>query len=158
MMSAKRKPKRGFTLIEVLFVVVLLSILAVIVLAKYKDYQRDAKAAAAATIQRTVQLQVDAYFGRHGEYPDTIDPSWFGRVQLPPNPFHPDASGVVDINPEQNKFHPINKASYTAGNYWYNPITGRFRVRVEQCDTDEETLELYNTVNHAHVEGFRDTR
>lgn len=148
----------GFSLIEVLIVLVLLGILAALVVPTFQDAQTPAKVAAAAYTRQAIQLEVDIYYFKNGSYPATIEPSWFGITEIPPNPFFPGHSVTINYDATANKYHPINKAYYPDGAFWYAPDTGRFRARVAAQETDQQTLEMYNIVNQSQVEAINDIR
>jgi len=63
--------KKGFTLIEIVIVIVLLSILAAVAYPKYLDLRDDAhKSADLATIS-ALRAGVHIYFAKYHEFPDT---------------------------------------------------------------------------------------
>lgn len=150
--------QRGFTIIEVLLVVVLLGILAALVVPMFSDVQMDAKIAAAAMTRAAVQQEVDIYYFQNQAYPATIDPSWFGVSEIPPNPFYPNHSVTINYDNTANKYHPINKTYHPHGAFWYGPDTGRFRARVADQGSDSENLRIYNIVNKTQVQNINDTR
>ncbi|HLL89014.1 MAG TPA: type II secretion system protein [Tepidisphaeraceae bacterium] len=67
-----RRPT-GYTLIEVLLVVVILSILATMVIPKFADASREAREAAMKSTLKQVQAAIDRYKAHHdGQLPDLI--------------------------------------------------------------------------------------
>ena len=63
--------KKGFTLIEIVIVIVLLSILAAVAYPKYIDLRDDAHKSADQAIIGSWRAGVHIYFARHKEFPDT---------------------------------------------------------------------------------------
>lgn len=58
--------KRGFTLVEILIVVVILGILAAIVIPQFSDASEDAKESALTSNLQTVRSQIELYKVQHG--------------------------------------------------------------------------------------------
>ena len=67
------KVKRGFTLIEILIVVVILGILAAIVIPQFTEASQDAEESAAKSSLQTVRAQVQLYNFKENGYPATLD-------------------------------------------------------------------------------------
>ncbi len=61
---------RGFTLIEVLIVVVILSTLAAVAIPQFSDSQKDAREASLHRNIRTLRAGIEAYTLHHGTPPD----------------------------------------------------------------------------------------
>ena len=64
-----RAKDRGFTLFELLIVVIILSILAVVVVPQFANTTADARPSAADTALVNMRAAIDLYFAQHGEYP-----------------------------------------------------------------------------------------
>lgn len=64
----KIQPKRGFTLIEILIVVIILGVLAGIVIPKYSSYSDESKINSFVTCIKNVASIADYHYLRFGEY------------------------------------------------------------------------------------------
>ncbi|MBL1218013.1 MAG: prepilin-type N-terminal cleavage/methylation domain-containing protein [Planctomycetes bacterium] len=60
---------RGFTLVEILIVVVILGILAAVVIPQFAGANDEANAAALQTQLKTIRGQIEVYRAKHGEPP-----------------------------------------------------------------------------------------
>ena len=66
------KREKGFTLIELIMVIVLLGLLAVVAIPKYFDLQTDAKLAAEKGVVGGVRAGIYTYFAKNKVYPTTL--------------------------------------------------------------------------------------
>lgn len=64
--------QRGFTLVELLIVVIILALLAAIVVPQFASSTEDAKSASLDTTLANVRSAIDLYYQQHGEYPSAI--------------------------------------------------------------------------------------
>jgi prepilin-type N-terminal cleavage/methylation domain-containing protein len=67
-----RKRREGFTLVELLIVVIILAILAAIVVPQFATSTDDAKDAALDSTLANMRDVIDLYFAQHGEYPAAL--------------------------------------------------------------------------------------
>lgn len=75
-MHARKSMAKGFTLVEILIVVVILGILAAIVIPQFTNASQSAKASSLLSQLQTIRSQVELYKNQHnGEEPD-LDTSW----------------------------------------------------------------------------------
>lgn len=149
-----RHVRQGFTLVEILIVVIILGILAAIVVPKYSAASSDSKAAAASATCHAVQLKIIEYYNLNGSYPTAIDPQWFAGKSLPKSPFDPQYADPIEYDTTSTSLikHPRFKfISATTKPYWYNVSNGTFRARVKQQTTTSKTLALYNKANNTSV-------
>lgn len=64
--------RKGFTLIELIMVIVLLGLLAIVAIPKYYDLQTDAKTAAEKGVVGGVRAGIYTYFAQNKAYPATL--------------------------------------------------------------------------------------
>lgn len=109
------KAKSGFTLVEILIVVVILGILAAIVIPQFTDASTDAKLSSLKSNLQTVRSQIQIYKINNDDAPPTLDgfsaamvPTYLQKI--PNNPFS--VGNTVDDG--------------TAGDWMYNATTGAF--------------------------------
>ncbi|MBT5381555.1 MAG: prepilin-type N-terminal cleavage/methylation domain-containing protein [Phycisphaerae bacterium] len=69
MTSHLRRAARGFTLIEILIVVVILGILAAVIIPQFTNAADDASVSSARTQLQTMRSQVELYRSQVGSYP-----------------------------------------------------------------------------------------
>lgn len=84
MLTVPKKPQ-GFTIIELLIVIVIIAILAAITLVAYNNIQTRAKTAAAKNVASEVQQKVETYNALKGSYPSsnlTSDLSTYSESSL----------------------------------------------------------------------------
>lgn len=78
------KSRSGFTLVELIAVIVILSIVAVYVAPKYQELYLQALLSEAKAQLATVRSALNIYYAQHeGHYPDTIDGSLFADGTVP---------------------------------------------------------------------------
>ena len=65
--------KKGFTLIELIMIIVILGILAAVAVPKYIDLQASAKTAAEQGVVGGVRAGIYTYFAQYKAYPLTLD-------------------------------------------------------------------------------------
>lgn len=106
-MQTNRKFRgKGFTLVEILIVVVILGILAAIVVPQFTSAANEARGGNVATQETTIETQIELWAARNnGVYPDLVTDGWgdtatadtmIGEDYLksdPINPFAPTANG-----------------------------------------------------------------
>lgn len=156
----KRTKQHGFTLVEILIVVVILGILASIVVPQFSNATAQSKAVAASSIVRTVQSKIFEDYATSGTYASTLDADWFVEGALPSNPLAPEQRSPIvnyDSGASVGTTHPSNKLVTTNGAFWYNPNNGTFRALVPAQETEALTLELYNSANTSHASSLAST-
>ncbi|HRX87763.1 MAG TPA: prepilin-type N-terminal cleavage/methylation domain-containing protein [Phycisphaerae bacterium] len=146
--------RRAFTLVEVLIVVVILAIIAAIVVPQFSSAATEADHVAASQLVGIVQRKIGEYHALKGKWPTAIDDAWFSPPGLPTNPYSDGAAsltvqniaGKTELDIKHSKGGPII--------YWYNQANGCFHTRVPWQGTNQETLDLYNRVNHSAAKNF----
>ncbi|MEL6328716.1 MAG: prepilin-type N-terminal cleavage/methylation domain-containing protein [Planctomycetota bacterium] len=101
-----RKQLRGFTLVEILIVVVILGILAAIVVPQFTNAAEEARGGNLASQIRSIENQLELFRARNGAYPDIVAAGWGNPTtpgtmigdgylkSAPTNPFN-QAQGVI---------------------------------------------------------------
>ena len=139
---------KGFTLVEILIVVIILGILAAIVIPQFTEASDDARESALTSDLQTVRSQVELYKVQHKD----CYPGWDGSTVASGTAFVDDLTGKTDVDgasggtlgPYLGKFPTNgftstatvkivdtaadpNSASGTEG-WWFNVQTGNFGV------------------------------
>ena len=73
MNSLKRRTQQGFTIVELLIVIVVIGILAALVLTTYNGIQQKGRNTERVTDLKALQGQLEAYYASNGRYPATTD-------------------------------------------------------------------------------------
>ena len=149
----KRTAQKGFTLVEILIVVIILGILAAIVIPQFTEASAEARVSSVMTNLQTIRSQLLLYKVQHLEvYPgSTTDADLFGEqmtqytdvsgtVNATPNasfPFGPylqsvpanplSGSGVVAV---VNNAATVFAAPAADAGWWFNMATGEFRANL----------------------------
>ena len=77
-MKAYRNVSRGFTLVEILIVVIILGILAAIVIPQFTNASTEARENSLRSLLQTIRSQVELYKLQHGDLYPTDDGTWNG--------------------------------------------------------------------------------
>ena len=138
-----RRTSRGFTLVEILIVVVILGILAAVVVPQYLGASEDASKKAAVHEVQRLRKAVEVYLIRHGNVlPDVAEGNgtWGGLITAkdylktaPVNPWigSPNAGLIVFGNAADGAYH-------TNYGWVYDPATGD--VWAGAFDADDNPL------------------
>ncbi len=154
-----QRRRRGFTLVELLLVVVVLAILAAIAVPELGGPSERARSSTAAQNVAEIRTRIDIYYHQNGAYPPTLDPGWFADG-IPENPYWPDHPTPLWIASGQNLRYPNTKhlSSGSQSTMWYNTANGRFFYRVERGADDAETVALFNRVNRCTITSIGQTK
>src|SRR5260370_41348709 len=72
-MISLKKRNQGFTIVELLIVIVVIGILALLVITTYSGIQAKARNAKRSTDIASLQTQLEAFFSQNGYYPSLTD-------------------------------------------------------------------------------------
>lgn len=138
-MNVRRTVKRGFTLVEILIVVVILGILAAIVVPQFTNAANEARGGNVATQESTIENQIELWAARNnGVYPDLATDQWgdadtddtmLGEnylKEVPINPFTQNSTVVDDEDPVVNCIGAADGDD--APGWLYNRATGTIRA------------------------------
>ena len=101
-MISLKKRNSGFTIVELLIVIVVIGILALLVITTYSGIQAKARNAKRQTDVASVQTQLEAFFSQNGYYPSLADMN--SGTWLSGNMKSLDQNALVDpSNPTQSK-------------------------------------------------------
>lgn len=133
-MISLKKRNQGFTLVELLIVIVVIGILALLVITTYSGIQAKARNAKRQTDVQSLQTQMEAFFSQNGYYPsraDMNDPDWRSD-----NMKSLDAGALVDPSSTCNPAtDDCLVASATAKSYSYD-VTDSAGASCETTDTN----------------------
>ena len=105
-----RQKSKGFTIVEILIVVVVIGILAGIVLVAYNGVQDRTRASIAQTDLNNAKQRLKIYQARNGDYPTTYQQ-------------------LIDANMHFSKsVYEVNRAGYGNMYYCYNSVTKQFAL------------------------------
>ncbi|MHC4843054.1 MAG: type IV pilin protein [Planctomycetota bacterium] len=146
------KAKKGFTLVEILIVVVILGILAAIVIPQFTDASTEAKISSLRSDLQMMRSQIELYKVQHNDdlphtaagglvaaltgitnqYGVTVAAGTDGAVgpymqDIPTNPFVDLNADVIDDVAAAN---PANGAT----GWWYSVANGEIRANSDQAD------------------------
>lgn len=116
--------KKGFTLIELVMIIVILAILAAVAIPKYYDLQTDAKSAAEKGVVGGVRAGIHTYYAQYKAWPASLDSGTNGNASKT-NAFFTNVLAQGGITSDWSK----NGTTYTGpsgGDYVYNGTEGSF--------------------------------
>lgn len=93
----RKRNRRGFTLIEILIVVVIVGILAGISIPKFVDFRDDAQESAVRKDLQSLRSQINYYYFQENIYPNDLD-AMVTDGYLPSYPEHPGGGNWVYNN------------------------------------------------------------
>ena len=94
------KARKGFTLVEILIVVVILGILAAIVIPQFTDASTEAKTSSLCTDLQTMRSQIELYKIQHNDGLPGVDNTATGGAHTGGAGFVAALTGQTDINGE----------------------------------------------------------
>jgi general secretion pathway protein G len=150
-MSARTYAKKGFTLVEILIVVVILGILAAIVIPQFTQASESARASSLKSQLQTIRSQLELYQIQHlGDYPTlanlNLNDSAWGNMTVKTNA-DGTTTGTPDLGPYLQKA-PANPFTNAANNTVVMALTGTGTADIA-WGYDESTGEIKAVVPSA---------
>lgn len=154
------KAKRGFTLVEILIVVVILGILAAIVIPQFTEASTEAKLSSLCSDLQTVRSQIELYKVQHNDavpVPEAGGATWTQMTQYTDVDGKTNATktAVFKYGPylptiPTNPFNQLATVAFTATatatcpadnstGWWLNTATGQFRANDNYDQDGDET-------------------
>lgn len=144
-MISLKNNKKGFTIVELLIVIVVIGILALLVVTTYGGIQSKARDTKRTSDIGTIQTQLEAFFSQSGYYPSNADMN--GAAWLSTNMKSLDTGALADPSNTASKAVALVAASKT---YAYAPLN----AGGTSCEANDTTCASYtltatyeNTVN-----------
>ena len=160
LMSAhnRRVASRGFTLVEILIVVIILGILASIIIGLIGNTSKDAGVSSLKDNLRSIRSAVQIYLAQHATYPSgpsfadqmTLYSDASGATVTARDPAHPYGPYILAMPPmpvgtEKGKTTVTTSTTYSAGYGWrYDATTGQFKPNLPDTDVDDQGV-AFNT-------------
>lgn len=130
-MISLKKRNQGFTIVELLIVIVVIGILALLVITTYSGIQAKARNSKRQTDVASLQTQIEAFFSQNGYYPSLTDMN--SSTWLTTNMKSLDQNALIDpSNPTQSK---TLVAAPVAKSYAY-AVTDSSGASCEATDTN----------------------
>jgi prepilin-type N-terminal cleavage/methylation domain-containing protein len=134
-MISLKKRNQGFTIVELLIVIVVIGILALLVITTYSGIQQKARNSKRQSDVKSLQTQLEAFFSQNGYYPSLTDMN--GAAWLTANMKSLDQNALIDpSNPTQSKTLVV---SPVAKSYSYE-VTNSGGT---SCESDDTTCAKY---------------
>jgi len=150
-MVTRKRSSQGFTLVEILIVVVILGILAAIVIPQFTSASETAKQSSLESQLQTIRSQLELYQVQHnGAYPTAAQLAGFDNMtkstdvdgstdgtdfgpylqKAPVNPFTPGANGGI-----------AGAAPLATVGWVYDPATGSIKASMDDAQLTDLTLD-----------------
>jgi general secretion pathway protein G len=148
-MTLNRKPNRGFTLVEILIVVIILGILAAIVIPQFTNASTEARNNSTSSLLQTLRSQIELYKLQHNdELPPTLGTGtndWTAEMTVSTDALH---AAFVAGTSTTGPFGPYMQSAPK------NVLNGSFVVEGVAADIDPVTYDpadgagfVFNTSN-----------
>ncbi len=119
--------KKGFTLIELIMIIVILGILAAVAVPKYFDLQASAKTAAEKGVVGGVRAGIYTYFAQNKAYPALLDAVAAAGTCASATPCFDTVLQQGGITADWTKGTTVTYTGPAGTTYTYNPTTGDFK-------------------------------
>ena len=124
-MSVRRSIRKGFALVEILIVVVILGILAAIVVPQFASASNDAKSGNMLSQVQTLENQFELWRARHGTYPDLATDGW-GDKETPGTMIGDGYIKSAPVNPLTGGSDPADDWGYDRTDGTLTPALGDY--------------------------------
>lgn len=142
------KKQTGFTIVELLIVVVVIAILAAISIVAYSGVQDRARYAKAATDLNTINRSLNVYQAQYGSYPVATTWRYYCSYQSSPDSFIPGLNSVLPNMPPA----PCKGPNATTDDTWlYRSDGSGYKLLYLRANVS-------NAFRDMIPEGMRDTR
>jgi prepilin-type N-terminal cleavage/methylation domain-containing protein len=117
---------KGFTIVELLIVIVIIGILAGIVIVAYGGITRNARNAAVQTDLKNFAKQMDLYKAENGKYPTRTQLATYGPVKINKPPYEAGGSNnfYFCLNSDASRFAIGATAESSRQGYVYDSTSG----------------------------------
>jgi general secretion pathway protein G len=136
-MKAYRNNRRGFTLVEILIVVIILGILAAIVIPQFTSASQDARRSSLQSQLQTLRSQIELFKLQHGDAaPQLITTGWSqltGQTTYAGKNYGPYMQ-AAPVNPLANSSTVAAAAAANVG-WVYNETTGAISATADAAGT-----------------------
>ena len=158
-MLTRKAIKKGFTLVEILIVVVILGILAAIVIPQFTSASESAKRSSVISQLQTIRSQLELGQIQHnGTYPDLVVHQWVPlTTQTEPDSAYTagNASGnemgpymqQAPSNPYSTLFNQTLVAADNSGAWEFTLATGRIRAIIPAAKMSEMNISAHDGFN-----------
>ena len=136
MTAIRNKSRKGFTLVEILIVVIILGILAAIVIPQFTNASNDARSSNLRSQLQTLRSQIELYKLQHLDQPPTSEATFWTQMTTKTDNLGAASAAATAVGPymQQPAVNPLNNSSTVAtaaaaGVGWvYTPATGQIRA------------------------------
>jgi prepilin-type N-terminal cleavage/methylation domain-containing protein len=137
-MISLKKRNQGFTIVELLIVIVVIGILALLVITTYSGIQQKARNSKRQNDVKSIQTQLEAFFSQNGYYPSLTDMN--SQTWLDDNMKSLDQKALIDpSSPTQSKTLD-GSANGKAKQYSYHVTQSDGTT---SCEDDDTTCAQY---------------
>ncbi|MFH1645585.1 MAG: type II secretion system protein [Candidatus Omnitrophota bacterium] len=118
--------KKGFTLIELVMIIVVLGILAAVAIPKYYDLTSEAQSASEEGVVGGVRAGVHTYYAQNRAWPSTLDDAAASSAASKTNAFFDNVLAQGGVTDDWSKDADGNYVGPNSGVYVYSSSDGSF--------------------------------